>query len=81
MRQTSRPERVRSLPNGHLDRGYVDFAAQSLLDLRRIGGFKEELQRFDQVSSRLLDGLPLAGKIQLRTERDVAVPLTHDEAD
>ena len=67
IRQTSRPERVWSLPNGHLDRGHVDFAAQPLLDLRRAGGLKEELQGFDQVASGLFDGPALTGKVELRS--------------
>ncbi len=41
MEQTCFPVRTRSLPNGNLDSGYIDFLVHSLLNLRRRGGLKK----------------------------------------
>jgi hypothetical protein len=39
--QTSRPEKTRNLPNGHLDLGHVDLPAEPPLDLLRGSGLEK----------------------------------------
>lgn len=65
MRHTSRPERRRSLPEGHVESGYVDLGVEALRDLVRGSRFHEQSQRFLEVVARFLNGVPLAGNIQL----------------
>jgi hypothetical protein len=40
-----------SLPNGHLNLGYEDFAMQPARDLGRCSGLEEKLKRFDEIGS------------------------------
>ena len=47
----------------------------STLDFGRIGTFEKQLDGFFKVGRGRLDGVALAGHIELMTERDVARPL------
>src|SRR3990172_11363105 len=49
MRQTSRPERTRSLPMRDVEPGDEDLAPQALLDLGGVRAFEEKLHRFPEV--------------------------------
>ena len=49
MRQTSWPERTRSLAMGRFEAGYEDLAVQALLHLRRIGTLEEQLHGFLEI--------------------------------
>lgn len=46
MEQTSRPESLRSLPKGDLQRRHVNFSIESLVDLSRMGALQEQLDSF-----------------------------------
>ena len=52
---------------------------QAVLNLRRIGGFKEQLERLDQILPGLLDGLALTGEVQFRAQRNIPVTFAFDE--
>ena len=66
IRQTSRPERTRSLANRDLDAGHIDFAAQAAINFLCGGGFEEQTQRFSQIVARFGHGVSLAGDIHFR---------------
>src|SRR5512140_3327592 len=63
--QISRPDSTRSLPNGNLDRGHVHFATQPPFDLFGAGLLEEQFECLDEVRAGLLDGLALAGDVEL----------------
>src|SRR5215216_4124378 len=79
IRQTWRPESARSLPNGNFQARDKDLGMQALGDLRWIGGFEEQFERFHEVIARLLDRASLARDIQFRAQRDIAVALALDD--
>ncbi len=64
---------TRSLLNAHLERRDVDLAVKPLTPLLGAGRLEEELDRLGQVPARLLDGIPLAGDVQLGTQGHEAV--------
>src|SRR6478672_409098 len=76
--QTSRPESTRSLGNVDLDFRYVHFAVHTAADFIRRRAFEKQLKSFLQVFARVLDRIALAGDVQLRAERDVAVAFALD---
>lgn len=47
IRQTSTPDRTRSLPNHDLNLRHEDLAMETARNLCRVGGLKEKRQRFD----------------------------------
>ena len=65
MRQTSRPERTRSLPNGDLDLRDVDLSSNVPVEFLRGGGLKEKGQGFRQVRACFGNGVSLACDIEL----------------
>lgn len=77
--QTSRPDSTRSLPNRDLDPSYEHFAVQPARDLGRVGRLKEEFQGLDEIGSRGLDRIALAGDIQFGAQRDVSVIFALDD--
>ncbi len=68
-----------SLGNRDLDRGDVDLAAQTLGDLGRTRRLEEQLDGFLQVGAGFLDGVALAGHIDLGTERYEAIAFALDQ--
>ena len=79
MRQTSRPESGRNLPNTDLDTSHEDLSGEAFLDLGRVGGLEEELQGLDEVGASLLDRGTLAGDIYLGAEAHVAIALPQED--
>ncbi len=76
MAQTSRPDKVRSLPNGNLELRYENLATDAFLDFFGRSALEEELERFSQVFPSRLDRVALAGDIEFRAQRHVAVAFT-----
>ena len=79
MRQTSRPERTRSLPNGDLDLCHVDLSTKVPVEFLRGGGFEEQGQRFRQVRARFGYAVSLACDIYFVAQGDISVALTFDD--
>ncbi len=79
IRQTSSPERTRSLPNRDLDLGDKNFRVETLFDLARVGGFKEQSPGLDQIGAGLLDRVALTGDVQIGTQGYKAVVLALDK--
>lgn len=77
--QTSRPDRTRSLPNHHLNTGDEHFAVKPPRDLRCLGRFEEQLERFDQVLPSRFNGVALTRDVQFRAERDIGIVLAFDD--
>ena len=79
IRQTSRPERTRSLPNRDFDMGHVDFVAPAVCDF--LGGrrFEEECERFLEMGPRLSYGVSLTGNIHFRAKSNIPVALAFDD--
>ena len=80
MRQTSRPERTRSLANRDLDLGHIDLAAQAPVDFPGGRGLEKQRERLGEVVARLGHGRALARDIDLGAERHVAVALAFDDS-
>jgi hypothetical protein len=78
-RQTSRPDRTRSLPMSRFDPRYKDIGPKPTLDLVWIGTLEEQLDCLSQVGSRLFDRRPLTGHVQLGAQRRVQVSLLLDD--
>jgi hypothetical protein len=78
-RQTSKPERTRSLPNRHLDLSDEHFIMEAAGDLGGVGGFEKQRQGLDQIHSGFFDRSALARDIQLGAQGDKAVILTLDD--
>jgi len=76
MRETSEPERTRSLPNRHLDLRHEDFAVKAPVDFGRRGCLEEQCERLDEVGSRLFNGRPLTRDVKLRAQGYETVALT-----
>jgi hypothetical protein len=75
MAQTSRPDRTRNLPNLNLKPGYKNLGVLAALDLRAVGGLKEQLDRFLQIFPGSLDRIALACDINFGAQADIAVTL------
>jgi hypothetical protein len=73
MAQTSRPDKTRNLPNLDLKPGYKNLGVLAALDLRSVGGFKEQLYRFLQILPGSLDGIALTCDINFGAKADIAV--------
>src|SRR5262245_65519400 len=80
MLQTSRPDSTRNLPNRNLQARHKDFTMEPVLDFRRVRRFKEQFDGFHQIAPRLFDCRALTCDIQFRTEGDIAIALTFDNA-
>src|ERR1035438_998397 len=78
IRQTSEPERTRSLPNGHLNLSYEDLVVRASCDFGWGGRFEKQRERLDQVGSRLFNRCTLARNIEFRAQRHETVVLTFD---
>ena len=72
MRQTSRPERTRSLPNGDLDLRDVDLSSNVPVEFLRGGGLKEKGQGFRQVRACFGNGVSLACDIYFGAQGDIS---------
>src|SRR5467141_237056 len=75
MLQTSRPERVRSLPNLHVERCDVELALEALPDLTLARSLEEEGDRLLDVVASLLDVVALAGNVEFGGTRQRSRPL------
>lgn len=78
-RQTSSPDRTRSLPNEYLDLRDENLAVEAPGDFRGIRGLEEQLQRFDQVLPCGFHRFALARDVQLGTEGDIRVVFALDD--
>src|SRR2546426_8402093 len=78
MLQTSRPERVRSLPNLHVERCDVELALEALPDLTLARSLEEDGDRLLDVVASLLDVVALAGNVEFGAQGNVAVPFAVD---
>lgn len=63
MRQTSRPERTRSLTIDDVERRHEYAGPQALGDLSGVGRLEEEGDRLTEVRGGLFDRRPLAGDV------------------
>jgi hypothetical protein len=79
IRQTSDPERTRSLPNRDLNLSHENLVARAPGDFGRGGSFEEQRKRLDEVSSRFFNGGALARDVELRAQRHKNVVLTLDD--
>ena len=68
MRQTSNPERTRSLPNRHLNLSDEDLAMQSSRDFRWRCRLEEKSYGFYQIALGFFYGSTLAGNVEFGTE-------------
>ena len=73
------PDRTRSLPNRDLDLSNEDFTLEAPFDFRGRSGFIKQCERFDQVSSRLLNRIALAGDVELRAKGNETIVLAFDD--
>jgi len=78
IRQTSEPERTRSLPNRNLNLSHEDFVAKTPGDFRRVGHFEEKRKRLDEVRTRFFNGRTVARNIELGAQRHKSIVLTLD---
>ena len=78
MLQTSRPERVRSLPNLHVERCDVELALEALPDLTLARSLEEKGDRLLDVVASLLDVVALAGNVEFGAQGNIAVPFAVD---
>src|SRR6476469_6945822 len=79
IRQASRPDITRSLPNLDLEPRNEDLVLQTALYFGRIRALEEQLEGFDEIAPRLLDRVTLARDVQLGTEGDVSIPFPFDD--
>src|SRR5260370_5664504 len=79
MRQTSEPERTRSLPNRYLNLSYEDLVVRAPGDFGWGGRLKKQRERLDQVGSRLFNRGTLARNIKFRAQRHETVVLAFDD--
>ena len=79
MRQTSRPERTRSLPNGDLDLRDVDLSSNVPVEFLRGGGLKEKGQGFRQVRACFGNGVSLACDIYFGAQGDISIALPFND--
>ena len=79
VRQTSWPDRTRSLPNRYLDLSNEDLSVRSAGGLRQGCGLEEPGEGFDQVRRRLFDRSALTGDVELRAQRYEAVVFALDD--
>lgn len=77
--RTSRPDKTRSLPNGYLYTGNVAFAGEVLGNLLVAGNLKKTFERFDEVTSSLLDGVSLTSDANLRAQCHEAVAFSSND--
>jgi hypothetical protein len=71
MRQTSRPERTRSLLIDDVERRHEYARPQALGSLSGIGRLEEQGERFTEVRGGLFDRRPVAGGVEPGAQRDV----------
>ena len=69
--QTSRPERIRSLPNRDFEARDENLASEATLDFGGIRGLEEKLYSFNEIPAGFLNRVSLACDIQFRAQRDV----------
>ncbi len=65
-------ERTRSLPICRFEAGHKHFSMETAFDFGGICAFEKQFDGFFEICGGRFDGIPLAGHIQFRTERDVA---------
>ena len=79
MRQTSRPESLRSLPNLQIEVGNVDLPVEAIASLGITGCFEEKLECLAEVVRGVFHGIPLARNIKVGTEGDIPVILSFND--
>src|SRR6266853_374552 len=79
MRQISWPEKTPSLGIRRLEPRDEHLRMKTALDLFVRRAFEEKLDRFFQIGRRFFYRLALAGDIELRAERDVALAFALDD--
>src|SRR5882724_640285 len=79
MRQTSEPERTRSLAKRYLDLSYEYFVMGAPVNLGRGCRLEKQSERLDQIRSRLFDRCSFARDVKLRTQRHKSVVLALDD--
>ena len=79
IRQTSEPERTRSLPKQNLNLRHEDFLVKPSGDFGRRGCLEEQRERFNEVGSRFFNRRALAGNVEIRAERDETIIFTFDD--
>src|SRR5690242_11127026 len=70
IRQTSRPDITRSLPNCDLNLSYKHILLESPVDLVGRRAFKKQFEGFAKIFAGLLNRISLAGDIEFRAEGD-----------
>jgi len=69
----SAPERILSLPNGHLSLRDEDLTVQPPRNFGRGRGLEKERQGFDEIGARLLNRGTLACDVQIGAQGDKAI--------
>src|SRR5438874_4446422 len=78
MRQMSKPERSRSLPNRNLDLSHENFIVKPPGDFGRFSRFKKQRERLNEVGARFFDRIALARDIEFRAQRHETIVVTFD---
>jgi hypothetical protein len=79
MAQTCRPEKTRSLPNFYLESRDKNFSVSSALDLTLVSGLQKQFNGFLKILAGRLNGVTLAGNVELGAQSDVTIPFTLDD--
>jgi len=80
MRQTSRPERTRSLPIDDVERRHEYVGPKAPGDLSGVGCLQEQRNRLPEVRGGLFDRAPLTGDVELGAQRDINVAFTFEDS-
>ena len=75
----SRPDSTRNLPNGYLKAGDVYLVVKSITYLTGACAFQKKFNCLHQVILGLVDGITLAGDVQLRAQGDISVAFSFDD--
>jgi len=78
IRQTSEPERTRSLPNRHLDLSDENLVVKTSGDFGWGGRLKEEGERLYEIDSRFFNRPAFARNVEFRAQRHKSVVFTFD---
>src|SRR5258708_9117919 len=78
IRQISKPDRTRSLPNRYLDLSYKDFVVKTFGDFGGGSRFEEQRESFDEIRSRFFNGCTLTRNVEFRTQRHKTIVFAFD---
>lgn len=78
-RQTSSPDRTRSLPNGNLDLGDEHLAAETPDNFGPVGGFEEKSEGLNQIRFGFIDRSALARDVEFRAKRHKSRVFSFDD--